>query len=794
MELLPSYGITEDNDGLTLTLYINSSGVEFSKELNSRNNKQNETFYSFIQDFVKEKFRHLKFKKVNVMAGSLLVASLIFNDSSVAAATNFNMGYVYFGGTDSFINFVDRTEGVINVTSPSYFDINLDGSLKLSNIDSRFISEMHKRGKKVVPFLSNHWDRELGRTALQNREILAQQIADAIEKHNLDGVNVDIENVTHLDRESYTDLVRLLREKIPNHKEVSVAVAANPNNWTSGWHGSYDYQQLAQYSDYLMIMAYDESYTGGPAGPVASVSFVERSIQYALQKGVPAQKVVIGLPHYGRYWIEGQSYGGYGLSNSRITDLFTKYEHTITFDKTSMSPKATLVIREGDPSTFISGTKLKPGTYTIWYENEQSIKAKVDLVEKYGVKGTGSWSLGQEDPTLWHSFKTWVTQPVKLTGISVDRVSPQLEQTPIALEANASGGTDKLYRFWIRENGEWRVLQEYSPSNKLNWTPSKAGDYRISIHTKDKSSVKAYDDYKYIDYTIKPLEVKLSNISLDKQSPQLVNSKINITATGQGNTDQLYRFYVRENGEWKLLQDYSPLNSVDWLPSNPGDYRISVHVKGKNSVNSYDDYKYLDYKIESNKVKMIEVSTDNTTSMNTGSSINLIANATGGTEKQYRFWLRENGEWKIIQDYSSLSTITWVPQKPGDYRISVHVKDKFSTKEFDDYSFSDFTIKGDPVKVSSVTTDQASPQTTNKRINISINATGGTERLYRFWIRENGNWRILQDYSPNSTSPWSPSSPGNYRISVHAKDKNSTKEYDDYKFIDYEIKENPYSP
>ena len=83
-----------------------------------------------------------------------------------------------------------------------------------------------------------------------------------MEEYDLDGINVDIENVTHEQRDAYTQLVRLLREKIPAHKEVSVAVAANPNDWQTGWHGSYDYAALAEVADHLFLMTYDEHYEG----------------------------------------------------------------------------------------------------------------------------------------------------------------------------------------------------------------------------------------------------------------------------------------------------------------------------------------------------------------------------------------------------------------------------------------------------------------------------------------------------------------------------------------------------
>ena len=81
---------------------------------------------------------------------------------------------------------------------------------------------------------------------MKNPEKLADQIVQAIHQYDLDGVNVDIENVTSTYRDAYTQLVRSLREKLPEEKEVSVAVAAKPNGWTTGWHGSYDYAALGK--------------------------------------------------------------------------------------------------------------------------------------------------------------------------------------------------------------------------------------------------------------------------------------------------------------------------------------------------------------------------------------------------------------------------------------------------------------------------------------------------------------------------------------------------------------------
>lgn len=330
----------------------------------------------------------------------ILLLITLFEFQSVDAMKH-NMSYLY--GNYDYVELINKTKNDLNEVSPSYFDINDDGSLHLNTVDNNLIKTAHSYGIKVTPFLSNHWDRTKGRKALSNIEQLTTQIADAIQKYDLDGINVDIENVTEIDRDNYTKLVKVLREKVPADKVVTVAVAPNPYNWGNGWQGSYDYDELSKYADYLMVMTYDEHYESGEEGPVASIQFVEKSIQYALEH-VPKEKIVIGIPFYGRYWQNGSSYGGYGVSLNRIDSLVTNHKSTITYDSNKQSAKAVITITQSDKKPTINGRTLYAGTYIFWYENEESIRAKLELVNKYDLKGTGSWSLGQESINTWNYY------------------------------------------------------------------------------------------------------------------------------------------------------------------------------------------------------------------------------------------------------------------------------------------------------------------------------------------------------------------------------------------------------
>ncbi len=321
-----------------------------------------------------------------------------------------SLTYLYGGTTISYLKIIDNSKNSIKTINPDYFDINPDGTLLITpsdKINKDFITEMHNRGILVVPFISNHWDRDLGVIALRNREALSTQIAQMIEKYNLDGINIDIENVNEQCRQDYVEFTRLIKEKLPSNKIVTVAVAANPKGWTLGWHGSYDYKALSQYSDYLMIMAYDESYHGGPAGPVSSSGFFESSIKYAFDQGVPKEKIVTGIPFFGRYWKSGEAVGGIGITANDIEFLIANYESTSKYDTASQSANVVVTIKPDDPKPKIWGGRvLTEGVYNIWYDNVTSVKYKLDVINRYGINGVGSWALGQENIAIWDFYSS----------------------------------------------------------------------------------------------------------------------------------------------------------------------------------------------------------------------------------------------------------------------------------------------------------------------------------------------------------------------------------------------------
>ena len=491
------YDISQvSNHQFDLIIRLEANDVEFALDFFSRKHSDDE--YKGFIDFLKEKNKQVKIRSVKIFVSGFLIATIPFSIFTQAAAqshsslaelashsvasaygtnqtTKFNMTYLYGGTVDQQIQQVQQV-GSFQTVSPSYFDINSNGKLVVNSISQKLIDTMHQMGIKVVPMLSNHWDRTAGKLALQDPEGLAKQLASYINQYGLDGINVDIENVTTSERDAYTRLVKSLREMLPAHKEVSVAVAANPNGWGTGWHGSYDYAALGKYADYLMIMAYDESWEGSAPGPVASTNFARRSVEYAL-KHVPADKIVLGVPFYGRIWSADGAFNGNGVSLKTLQNMLKDYNATITYSETHQSPKAEFTVKAGDKTYTVNGKTLKPGNYTVWFENERSLESKTQLIHQYDLKGLGSWALSQAPDSILSNITSWITSQEGDPDVRYGTV------TATSLRVRKSASTQS------------ETIAYYAQGDRVTIVGETAGWYRVKLENGSYGYVSA----DYID-------------------------------------------------------------------------------------------------------------------------------------------------------------------------------------------------------------------------------------------------------------------------------------------------------
>lgn len=407
----------------------------------------------------------------NVFVITMLISIML--SGVIYAADRVSLGFIY-ESTDS-IELVDRTNGAINQVSPTCLDLDTNGNLIVTDdLTHEFVAEMKNREILVIPFLSNHWNRTKGRAALSNMDVLSEQIMSTIKEFDLDGINVDIENLTVEDRDSFSEFVRVLKQKMPVGKLLTVSVAANPEGKEKGWQAVYDYEKLGKYADYLFVMTYDEHSQGGACGPVASFDFVKNSIEYAL-KYVSKDKIVMGIPFYGRFWKDDEEIGGEAVVIGTIPTLISKNKGIVKYDKQIGEACAKLKVDSSKIKTKINGTELKDGEYTVWYPNEESIKAKLNLVNEYDLLGAGVWALGQEKINVWEYYKNELN---RIPYESVEEVKKREEYEALVMDLSKLE-VPEILSIEIKNNKEFRIQKNIEPK-----------EYRID---KKREDIKKYE-------------------------------------------------------------------------------------------------------------------------------------------------------------------------------------------------------------------------------------------------------------------------------------------------------------
>ena len=340
----------------------------------------------------------------------LVLALVVFMGLSnyVYADGRVNMTYLYRGTMKDYKTYINKTNGSVDVVLPNLFNIKSDGRIDITNvIDKQFVQDMHKKGIKVIPYISNHFDREVGRKALSNYVAYCNEVVRIIKEYDLDGVNIDIENLTVEDKENLVQFMEYLKSIMPEGKQLSMAIAANPYDVKTGWPGSYDYEKLDKVVDTFIIMTYDQSYPGSKPGPVAGYEFVENSIKTMLKYTSP-QKIILGVPFYGRYWNYNEASGGDAVVLKSINSIKSSFNATEYYDSYNRTPYLKFSVGKIGSTYSFSGKKFSVGDYIMYYENDKSLKEKLILVEKYNLKGSASWALSQEDTSIWDNYKNWL--------------------------------------------------------------------------------------------------------------------------------------------------------------------------------------------------------------------------------------------------------------------------------------------------------------------------------------------------------------------------------------------------
>ena len=306
-----------------------------------------------------------------------------------------NMVWDYYSEYATAPNRNGTTIEGVNVVSPSFFSLVKKGDGKLNNNVGtngiNYINWAKQSGYKVWAMVSNNSYRETTSTVLNSYELRTNLINDIVKlanQYNLDGINIDFENMNESDKEMFSRFIIELEPKLKEAgKTLSVDVTAPDGGET--WSMCYDRNVIGDVADYIVFMAYDQYGSSSPKeGTTAGYNWVETNLKKFIDREeIDSDKIILGIPLYTRLWKE---------ENGKITSKTVNIKDVDSILPNGVNKSWNDELKQN----YVEYTQ-DGAIYKMWIEDEMSIKEKVDLVNKYNLAGTAAWEKDRESANIW---------------------------------------------------------------------------------------------------------------------------------------------------------------------------------------------------------------------------------------------------------------------------------------------------------------------------------------------------------------------------------------------------------
>jgi hypothetical protein len=279
---------------------------------------------------------------------------------------------------------------------------------------------MRRAGMQIIPTMTDGTAKLVLAGYLANpttRTTIVNSIVNLVNVNGFDGIDLDYEGFAFVD--GNTTWTRTAPLWVAFIKELSVAMRANkkilsvttpylydPSERQKGYF-VYAWADIASSIDRLRIMTYD--FNVAKPGPNAPISWVDKTIRYAISI-MPASKVYVGLPGYGRDWITAvqgkcpvSAPPGLKAGAKAATFLMVNAERKAVIDNAipvfdaSVSEATYSYTQTYNGLTADGASTSCSVNRTVWYQNSRSYAERMALVSKYRLGGAALWTLGMED-------------------------------------------------------------------------------------------------------------------------------------------------------------------------------------------------------------------------------------------------------------------------------------------------------------------------------------------------------------------------------------------------------------
>ena len=328
--------------------------------------------------------------KINTIRDDMVETSKVEGKVSLA--------WEYFSDYGSAPERSGAMDGV-NVVSPTFFRLEQlgKGNVKenVGTAGINYINWAHNNGLKVWAMISNESMLDTTSEIMNDyklRNKLINNIVNLVVKYNLDGINIDFENMYMEDKAMFNRFLIELEPRLNEMGKVLTVDVTAPDG-SETWSMCFDRNTISKVADYIIFMAYDQyGASSNKEGTTAGCDWVEANITKFLgQEGVNPDKLVLAVPFYTRLWKEEN-----GKVSSETVDLK---------DVDKVIP-ANVEKRWNDnlKQYYIEYTQ-NGAVYKMWIEDLKSISAKLDLINKYKLAGAAYWEKDRESTEVWDIVK-----------------------------------------------------------------------------------------------------------------------------------------------------------------------------------------------------------------------------------------------------------------------------------------------------------------------------------------------------------------------------------------------------
>jgi spore germination protein YaaH len=663
------------------------------------------------------------------------------------------------------------------------------------------VSTAHANGVKVIVSVNLHdFSSSPGSSICAalyptRRATTVSQIAAQVSKMGVDGVNLDYEGSNTTCQYRYTlqsamiSLAAEFRAKLPRAYIAIDTYSGSAGDST----GFFNIPKLAPYVDSFFVMAYDMEYSNfdrppvsctsfciGPTAPLTAYHYNDTSSMTQYTAVVPASKVILGVPYYGRKecvagvtpttappnakavsgsvaadgYLDASTENGYSLNSDyqmhREVHDVAGYERWDTW--TSSSAKCT---RE------------------MYWDDVASLGRKYDLVNQDGLRGVGIFALqyGGGAPELWQLLQT---KFMGCTGAQVSSFpsSPQPPGAVIQFTATATGCSRPLYEFWLQYPNGTYVLKQSWGAGAWTWNSKGApvGNYLIDVWANQTGDPnKTWQSYGGLTFTLALLPHCATATPSPLSATQAVGTSVSFTAASSGCGTPTYEYWVQDpRGSWTMRRPFSMDPTWTWSSSGlvPGIYTISVWANQYgDSTAAWETYGFSRITLTGCASAALNPSQ---LAITPGPVVTFTATSAGCDPPLYKFWVMyPNGTWYPKQDWGG-ATFNWATAGLPNGTYTIH---DWANQQGG--SMSSWQAYGSAtVSLVRCTSASLTPKTGSVAVGASVTftaaSTGCPVPVYEFWLQDqHGAWRQVVPFGLGKTWQWDTTGWGKGTFTVH---------------------------